>query len=1141
MKRVLIVDDKEENLYYMRALLTAHGWEVEDARHGAEALMKARKAPPDLVVSDLLMPVMDGYTLLRHWKADDRLKHAPFIVYTATYTEADDETLALNLGADAFILKPAEPDEFLAQLRVVEANASAAVPVGPRIPEDDEEGMLKVYSKALIRKLEDKSLQLEETNRALQRDITERKRAEARLLRSEEAQRFLAETQLSVLDALPAHIALVDADGLIISVNKSWRRFALANSIQGQDFGIGQNYLAICEGSTGECSEGAETAAYGLRRVLRGESREFASEYPCHSPTEKRWFRLMVAPLREERRLGAVIMHINITERRQAEEALRESLERFQAVARAANDTVWNWDLATDEIWWSEGFHATFGYRPDEVEASIESWFGRLHPDERARIVQGIKKVIQGSDSMWSAEYRFRRGDGSYADVLDRGCVLRDAEGRGVRIVGAIQDISARKRVAQRLRALNRTYAVSSAINQLIVRQNNQEAILTGACRIAVEMGGFRLAWVGLTGAAGEPLRLAAHAGASPDAMAVLNGIVDDRPPQCPCTLEAVATGRHAICNDISRDTPHAPWHAAAAQHGYRAMVSLPLLIAERPVGVFNLYADQEGFFDADELQLLDGLATDIGFALDVSQRETERQRAVDRLRDSEERFRELAETIQEVFCMTDPATNRILYISPAYEKIWGRTCASLYQAPQTWLEAVHPDDRSGVQHATATQLTAGDFDETYRILRPDGTLRWVHDRRFPVRDPAGEVIRIVGATEDVTNRRQLEEQFRRAQKMEAIGQLAGGIAHDFNNILAAILGNTELACAETRDGDPARVNLDEIKKASIRAKSLVQQILAFSRQQPQERRVTDLGPIVHETVKFLRATIPSIVELVISIDAATPGVLADPTQIHQVIANLCTNAWHALDDQPGRIEVRLESFNLDSVAASRLAGLKSGRVVCLSVTDMGKGMDTVTLERVFDPFFTTKEPGKGTGLGLSVVHGIVEGHDGAITVSSRPGEGTKFQVYFPAAVPAGIPSPTASKALGTGKGQHILFLDDEESLVLLAKRVVERLGYRVTAFTRSTDAVRTFREDPARFDLIITDLYMPGASGLHIASELLKLRPGLPVMLCSGHVTDELRQRARDAGISEVLHKPNTMEELSEAIHRLLNRASRA
>jgi two-component system cell cycle sensor histidine kinase/response regulator CckA len=512
-----------------------------------------------------------------------------------------------------------------------------------------------------------------------------------------------------------------------------------------------------------------------------------------------------------------------------------------------------------------------------------------------------------------------------------------------------------------------------------------------------------------------------------------------------------------------------------------------------------------------------------------------DRRRAEEGLRQSEERFRELAETIQEIFWMTDPGKTRMIYVSPAYERVWGRSSASLYQTPADWIDSIVPEDRERVREAALTRQVRGDYDETFRIRRPDGTVRWIRDRAYPVCDAQGNVVRVVGTAEDITDRRRLEEQYRTAQKMEAMGQLAAGVAHDFNNIIAVILGYAELAQAQIAKGATGLESLAEIAKAGERAKDLVHQVLTFSRQGPQKRKVIRLETTLRETVNFLAAVIPPEIKIEVDVEPEVPAVLADATQIHQVIANLGANAWHAMEGKPGRIDVRLQSVVLDVLDAERLSGIKPGRVARLTVADSGKGMEAGILERIFDPFFTTKAPGKGTGLGLSVVQGIVQGHDGAITVTSQPGRGTTFQVYLPAAVEAEAPLP-AAPVPATGKGRRILYLDDEQQLTHLATRTLEGLGYSVTGHTKAAEALRAFRENPSRFDLVITDLNMPGPSGLQVAAEFLKVRPGLPVVLCSGHVTEELRQRAGKAGIREVLFKPGTMEEFGEAIHRIID-----
>jgi CheY-like chemotaxis protein len=371
---------------------------------------------------------------------------------------------------------------------------------------------------------------------------------------------------------------------------------------------------------------------------------------------------------------------------------------------------------------------------------------------------------------------------------------------------------------------------------------------------------------------------------------------------------------------------------------------------------------------------------------------------------------------------------------------------------------------------------------------------------------------------------------------MEALGTLAGGIAHDFNNILGAILGNASLAKHDLEPTHPGRTSLAEIEKAGERAKKLVQQILTFSRQQPQERRVISLVPVIDEAIGLLRSTLPAEVELTRSAAKDVPNIRADPVQMHQVLLNLCTNAWHALDGNPGRIEIRLETVSLDCAEAVSLDGVRPGLYACLSVSDTGKGMDAATLSRIFEPFFTTKPAGQGTGLGLASVHGIVHNHDGAIKVVSQPGKGSTFHVYFPR-VEESVEAPPESKGPETfqGHGQHILYLDDEEPLVYLASRVLKRFGYRVTAFTRPADCLKAFRDTPKEFDMAIVDFNMPGSSGTKVASALLEARPDIPVVLTSGYITEQLREDARRIGVRQVIYKPNTIVELGEIIDRLI------
>jgi len=504
-------------------------------------------------------------------------------------------------------------------------------------------------------------------------------------------------------------------------------------------------------------------------------------------------------------------------------------------------------------------------------------------------------------------------------------------------------------------------------------------------------------------------------------------------------------------------------------------------------------------------------------------------------LRESEERFRQVVENIGEVYWMTDVERTQILYVSPGYEKAWGRSCAGLYRSLDDWTDAVHPEDRERVLQAIRTKQAAGDYKEEYRVLRPDGAIRWIRDTAFPIRDARGRVYRIAGVAEDITERRELEEQFQQSQKMEAMGALAAGIAHDFNNILSAINGNAELALQDVGPEHPALASLNEIFKAGHRAKNLVQQILTFTRLQQPQRQVIALGALVEETMSFLRVTLPAGVELSVQLAPDAPNVLVNANQIQQVLLNICTNAWHALEGKPGRIEVRLQGIEVDGELARRRTDLKAGQYACLSVSDTGSGMDESTLRRIFEPFFTTK-PGHGSGLGLSVAHSIMSSHHGAIVASSEAGIGTTLQLYFPAAAgPVEVPAPRVDGVAPQGCGQHILYIDDEEPLVLLTTRAFERQGYVVSGFTEVTQALAMFRADPYQFDLVVTDYNMPGTSGLEVAAQIMAIRPDISVVLTSGYVNDELADKARQAGIRHVLYKPSTVREFCDAVQRVL------
>jgi len=370
--------------------------------------------------------------------------------------------------------------------------------------------------------------------------------------------------------------------------------------------------------------------------------------------------------------------------------------------------------------------------------------------------------------------------------------------------------------------------------------------------------------------------------------------------------------------------------------------------------------------------------------------------------------------------------------------------------------------------------------------------------------------------------RRVLEEQLRQAQKMQAMGTLATGIAHEFNNALRAILANVELARMDVGPEHPARESIEEIDKASRRATEIVQRILAFARPQTPQRRRLALDEVVQDAARLLRVTLPAGTELVVECNPGTPAVLADPTQIHQLLVNLCTNAWQAMQGQPGRIAVKLSGITPEAAAMHAVDGHHQRGFARLSVSDSGTGIDPRIRERIFEPFFSTKSVGDGTGLGLAVVHGIVQAHEGAIEVQSELGKGTTFHILLPEAQPP------------AERHRHVLFLDDSEVLVSAMVRMLSRRGYRVSGHTLAEQALEAVRAAPQAYDLVISDCFMPGLSGLDVAREVSRIRPDLPIVILSGHVDAELQRKARQLGVREVLNKLDPQEELLRVTARL-------
>jgi PAS domain S-box-containing protein len=513
----------------------------------------------------------------------------------------------------------------------------------------------------------------------------------------------------------------------------------------------------------------------------------------------------------------------------------------------------------------------------------------------------------------------------------------------------------------------------------------------------------------------------------------------------------------------------------------------------------------------------------------------TERRRAETALRRSEERFRQLADTIHEVFWMSNADASVIEYVSPAYESIWGRTCESLYAMPEQWIEAIHELDRNRVLGDALPKHAIGLFDVEYRIVRPDGSIRWIRDRGFPVRDDNGQVIRMAGVAADVTEHRELESQLRQAQKIESVGLLAGGVAHDFNNWLTVITANGELlqSClSHEHEGYPL---VTEIREAGDRAAQLTRQLLALSRQQVLEPRVVNVNTIVSDAERLLRRLIGEDITLETELGPVS-DVLVDPGHLHQVIMNLAVNARDAMPTG-GTLTIFTGEFFVNDLYALSHPGLETGRYVRLSVTDTGVGMTADTCVKVFDPFFTTKGLGHGTGLGLSVVHGIVSQSGGRIDVTSAPGQGTTFTILLPAIEGAAPVHASVPDEIPATPAEGILLVEDESSVRRVAARSLTAAGYRVIEAVDGLDALRQFEQHRTEIDLVVTDVVMPNMSGRQFVDAIGST---LPVLYTSGYLDDAVVRHGVMHAEVAFLQKPYSAQSLIDKVREVLRHAAK-
>ena len=567
---------------------------------------------------------------------------------------------------------------------------------------------------------------------------------------------------------------------------------------------------------------------------------------------------------------------------------------------------------------------------------------------------------------------------------------------------------------------------------------------------------------------------------------------------------------------------------------GIQSILAVPMISGGKVLGFIGLdFIREEKKWADDTSALLKIVAQVFANALE---NKTTRQA----LQESEERLRTVYETFPDPVTIIQLEDGRCVDVNSAFtrvtgwdsEEVIGKTAADL----DIWY---NPEEREKLTAGIAQHGKVENLEAKFRLKDGNVITALMSAVLIRLKDKP----HVLTITRDISElkatqkeREQLKTQLIQAQKMEAIGTLAGGIAHDFNNILGAIIGYAEMALYDTQKDSMEHYNIDQVLRAGHRAKDLVKQILAFSRKSEQDKNVIALTSVVNETLKLLRASLPTTIEIQQNLEPNLDAIFADPTQMHQVVMNLCTNSAHAMRDTGGILTVDLHNVDLRiEEAAHQYPDLNPGPYVKLSIGDTGHGMDAATMERIFDPYFTTKEQDKGTGMGLAVVHGIIKGHGGGVQVQSKPGKGTRFDILFPIMGKQAQSETEELKALPIGN-EHILLIDDEDTLIDLGENMLKKLGYEVETQISPLEALEIFRADPHKFDLVISDMTMPGMTGDVLASELMKIRPEIAVIICTGYSERIDEQRAMDLGIKGLVMKPFTIRRLSKTIRDVLD-----
>lgn len=758
-------------------------------------------------------------------------------------------------------------------------------------------------------------------------------------------------------------------------------------------------------------------------------------------------------------------------ERMRAEKALHESEERYRTLIDTAREGVWIIDIDTRTTFVNRQMADMLGY-------SIEAMIGKTVPeflDDENRLIfkEKIKRRREGHNEQY--DLKLIRLDGSELWCIVNASPLFSSEGDVTGSFAMVTDVTDRKQAEEALRESVATLrsifrAAPTGIGMVVDR-----VIMQANDRLCEMLGYSREELLGKSAR-------------------VLYPTDED--------FEYVGQEKYAQIRTKETGTVETRW-----QHKDGKVIDV--LLSSTPL-------------DPDDLSI--GVTFT---ALDI----TARKLSEEALRESKEKYQTVLEANPDPVIVYD-IEGKVIYFNPAFTRVFGWTLEEclgkkmdIFVPEEAW-----PETKKMIENVLKGTSFSGIETSRYTKER----------KRIPVsvsgticRDQNGNPMGSVVNLRNISEHRQLQTRLQQAQKMEAIGTLAGGIAHDFNNILSAIIGYTEIALQDASKSPELQTYLEKVYTAGSRAKDLVKQILAFSRQSELKPKPVKVKNIIMEATKLLRASLPATIEIKQTLQSNS-AVMADPTQIHQILMNLCTNAGQAMRAKGGILDIGLSEVRLDTELASQYPGIDPGTFIKLTVEDTGHGIPYEIQDRIFDPFFTTREKGEGTGMGLSVVHGIIQGYGGTITLSSEPGKGSVFNVFLPVIEIESALEIKAEEPMLHGT-ERLLFIDDEEFQVDLGKQMLKRLGYQVVTSTNSLEALELFRANPNEFDLVITDMTMPKMTGAELARELLQIKPDIPIILCTGFSAMIDEDKAKAMGIRAFIYKPILRRDITEAIRKAL------